>query len=71
MLVVLGAAAGLPFMFYLFGTPRFWPFAASAVPMHLAAAAALWQRLGPVAWLLFIPTPLLTGYVGAVVAGYL
>jgi hypothetical protein len=69
VLVVMGAVVGLPFMLYLFATPRFWAFAAIAAQCHLGAGVALWKGRALVAWLLFIPTPLLTSYVAAVVIG--
>ena len=69
VLVVAGAVVGLPFMFYLFATPRFSAFAAVVALFHLGAGVALWKRRTLVAWLLFIPTPLLTSYVAALVIG--
>jgi hypothetical protein len=68
-LVWVGAFVGLPFMFYLFATPRFWPFAAVAAPCHFGAAAAMARRSRLLAWLLFIPTPLFTWYVATLIAG--
>jgi hypothetical protein len=65
-LVSVGAVVGFPFMYYLYATPRFWPFAAVAVPCHFAAAVFL-IRHPRVAWVLFLPTPLLTWCVAAVI----
>lgn len=64
-LVWIGAIIGLPFMYYLLGTPRFWPAAAAAVLTHFAAAVAVGLRWRLLAWLLFLPAPLLTSYVAA------
>ncbi len=69
-LVWAGASLGLPFMVYLAGAPRFWFVPAVAVPCHFAAAVALGRRFTGLAWLLFMPTPLLTFYVATVVALY-
>ena len=66
-LVAVGAAVGGPFMFYLFGTPRFGVFAAFAWVCHLGAATALWRTRTRVAWLLFAPTVALTFYVALLV----
>jgi len=66
-LVWAGAGVGLPFMLYLLGAPRFWFLPAAAAPCHFAAASALARGSARLAWLLFLPTPLLTGYVLAVV----
>lgn len=67
--VWVGALAGLPFMLYLVGTPRFSPLAAIAVLCHFAAAVALARRSTLLAWLPFLPTPALTWYVAAAIAG--
>jgi hypothetical protein len=58
-IVWLGALVGLPFMFYLFLTPLFGPLAAAAALCHFGAAVAL-RRSTVLAWLLFVPTPLVT-----------
>jgi len=67
--VWVGAIVGLPFMFYLFLTPRFWLLAAVAAPCHFAAALALARRSALLAWLFFIPTPSVATYVAAAIAG--
>ena len=69
MFVAVGAVVGLPFMFYLFMTPRFWLVALTAAPCHLCAALALARGRVILAWLLFLPAPLLTWYVAAAVSG--
>ena len=71
VLVVIGALVGLPFMFYLFATPRFWLLAVVAAPCHFAAAAAVARRWKLLAWLLFVPTPLVTWYVAAAMTRHL
>ncbi len=65
--VWLGAFVGLPFMFYLFLTPRFGPLALLAALCHFVAAVVL-RRSTLLAWLLFIPTPLVTWYLAAAIA---
>ena len=64
-LVWVGAFVGLPFMFYLFLTPRFWWLAAIAAPCHFGAAATTTRRPRWLGWLLFLPTPVVTWYVAA------
>jgi hypothetical protein len=54
-------------MFYLFLTPLFGPLAAAAALCHFGAAVAL-RRSTVLAWLLFIPTPLVTFAAYAAVA---
>ncbi len=66
VLVLIGALVGLPFMYYLFATPRFWMFAALASLCHFAAVAAVARR-PPLAGALFLPTPLLTWWVAAMI----
>jgi hypothetical protein len=67
-----GAFVGLPFMFYLFLTPGFWMFATMAALCHFGAAVALARRSRVLAWMLFLPTPLLMWYVAtAVLSGSL
>lgn len=69
LLVWIGAFVGLPFMLYLFGTPRFWLFAAVAAPCHFSAARAAARHSRLLAWLLFVPTPVVTWYAAAAIGG--
>ena len=67
-LVWLGALIGLPFMLYIFGSPRFWWLAAVAAPCHIGAAAVASRRNLVLAWLLFLPTPVVTWYLAAAIS---
>ena len=67
-LVWVGACVGFPFMFYMFGAPRFWWLAAAAAPCHFAAAVAVSRRRLLLGWLLFVPTPVVTWYIAAIIS---
>jgi hypothetical protein len=67
-LVWVGALVGLPFMFYIFETPRFWWLAAVAAPCHFGAAAAASRRYMLLGWVLFLPTPAVTWYIAAAIS---
>jgi hypothetical protein len=67
-LVWVGACVGLPFMFYMFLTPRFWWLAAIAASCHFGAALAASRRSMLLGWLLFLPTPLVTWHIAAVIS---
>jgi hypothetical protein len=71
IVMLLGGVIGLGFMTYLSGAPAFWPLAVLAVACYFGAAAAMWRRRTRLAWLLFLPTPLLTVYFIGVVLGLL
>jgi hypothetical protein len=64
---VTGALFALPFMLYLFATPRFRLVALAAFGSHLAAAYALRRRSRTVAFMLFLPFVCLAAFVAALV----
>jgi hypothetical protein len=68
ILVWVGAFVALPFMVYMFGTPRFWWLAAVAAPCHFGAAAAASRRYMLLGWVLFLPTPAVTWYIAAAIS---
>jgi hypothetical protein len=62
-IVVTGAVVALPFMLYMFGTPRFMLVAPLIVASHFGAAYAVSRGERAVGFILFLP---FTGFVGFV-----
>lgn len=54
-LVVAGAAVALPFMFYLFASPRFTWMAVPVAAMHFGSAYAVRRGRVLLAWCGFLP----------------
>jgi len=63
MVALIGAIIAAPFMFYLFGTPRFMLVAVPAAVAHFAAAYALHRGSRLFALVLFAPFVALAAYV--------
>lgn len=62
-LVVAGAVIALPFMFYLFASPRFTWIAVPVAVMHFASAYALHRGRVLLAWGGFLPFVITAGLV--------
>ena len=66
-LAVAGALLALPFMFYMFGTPRFRLVALPIFGSHLAAAYPLQRGNRTLALILFLPFACFAAFVARLV----